>query len=136
MKTQLVCIIVFCLLAIDALAQRFFMCFTNDSNPKLALMVGFDAKTEKASFVKYKGQHEAIPLSYIKKRIPNAGYATTETTYLEKYKGKQTGTYIFTHSGNWVYLKYIRKEDNKKFTFTINNDLSVENGEYRTTPCY
>lgn len=136
MKTKIFCIVVFSLLRTNASAQKFFMCFTNDSNPKLALTVGFNAKTVRASFVKYKGQDETIPLSYVKQRIPNEGYATTETTYIEKYRGTQTGTYIFTHSGNWVYIKYIRKKDNKKFTFTIDNDLSVEDGEYRTTPCY
>ena len=136
MKIKLVCIISLVLFHINVSAQRYFMCFTSDSNPKLGLSVGFDAKTERAIFLKYKGQDETISLIYVKQRFPNKGYATYETTYLEKYKGKTIGTYIFTHSGNWEYIKYIRKKDNKSFAFTINNELSIMNGEYRKTPCY
>jgi len=119
-----------------ASAQKFFMCFKNDSNLELALTVAFDAKTEKAVFVKYKGQNETIPLFYSKQSVLNKGYAAYETTYIEKYRGKQTGTYIFTHSGNGEYIKYFRKKDNKTFSFTIDLDASVEHETYRKTPCY
>ncbi len=136
MKIRLMYIIIFCVLRINASAQNFFMCFTNDANPKMTLTVGFDTKTEKASFVKYKGQGETIPLYYVRQRFPHKGYATYETTYTEKYRGIQTGTYIFTHSGNYDYIKYIRKKDNKTFTFTVDLDLSIVDEAYRKTPCY
>lgn len=136
MKRILTCILVFCLVRMPVSAQHFFICFTNDLNHKLALSVGFNAKTEKAVFVKYKGQADTIPLSYVKQIFPHKGYATYETTYNEKYLGKQTGTYVFTHSGNWDYIKYIRKKDHKTFNFTIDLDTSMEGKGYRKTPCY
>lgn len=136
MKTQFTLLLFFCLLSLNASAQRFFMCFTSDTNPKLALTVGFNDKTEKAIFVKYKGQDETIPLTYIKGNISNKGNSAYDTYYSEMYGGKQTGTYIITNSGNWVYMKYIRKKDNKLFAFTIDNEQSIVDGEYRKTPCY
>ena len=125
-----------CLLRMPLQAQNYFTCFKSDANPKLALTVEWNAKTEKAMFVTYKGQSEKIPLNYIKESFPAKGSATYMTVYTEKYQGKLTGTYIFTHSGNQDYIKYIRKRDNKVFNFTIDLDLSVEGEGYRKTPCY
>lgn len=136
LTTKLTYIIIFCFVCIHVSAQNFYMCFTNDTNPKLALSVTFNSTSEKATFIKYKGQKETMLLSYLKRSVPAKGDAAYETTYSEKYHGKQTGTYIFTHSGNWDYIKYIRKKDGKIFNFTINLETSIKDDGYRKTPCY
>jgi len=113
-----------------------FICYTGDSNANLAISISFD-KEEKALKVKYKGQEEAIALSYLKENIITEGsYPTIETYYSEIYNGKENGVYKLIHSGNWDYAEYTRSSDGKKFKFTIDHDLTIGNDGYRTTPCF
>ena len=45
--------------------------------------------------------------------------------------------YEFEFDGNWVYVYYTRKKDGKKFTYTIDNELSTYEGNpYRNTACF
>jgi len=125
--------IVICLLVcISATAQKkYFLCFTENENSKLKLSIAYEKG--KAVYVKYKGQDESMRLKYVKETYQGRN---TMTTYSEQYRGKVNGTYVITHSGNWDYVTYIRKRDNKKFEFTIDHESSIVNEEYRRTPCY
>ncbi len=115
---------------------QYFICYNSDANPNLAISISFD-KEEKALKVKYKGQEEAMTLSYLKENYLEGGsYPTIETFYSEIYDGKENGVYKLTHSGNWDYAEYTRSKDGKKFKFTIDHDLSIENDGYRTSPCF
>jgi hypothetical protein len=87
--------------------------------------------------VQYRGQAESIPLLKIDEDLQNEGaYPTTETTYQEILDGEVNGTYLLTHSGNWDYAQYTRGRDGKVFSFTIDHERSIQDGEYRTTACY
>ena len=51
--------------------------------------------------------------------------------------GQINGKYNFTHSGNYDYIEYIRKDGKKfKFTINLNNSLNPEGDGFRSTPCY
>jgi hypothetical protein len=116
-------------------AQKYFICFTCDEKTSLQISVCYE--NGKAVYVKYKGQDETIPLIFLREKIEK-GSADLSTTYVEKYRGAVNGTYTITHSGNWDYVTYTRKKDNKKFNFTINHETSVneKDNSYRTTPCF
>ncbi len=115
---------------------QYFICYTGDSNANLAISISFD-KDEKALKVKYKGQEEAMNLSFIKEDFQKGGaHPNIETYYSEIYNGKENGVYKLTHSGNWDYAEYTRSKDGKKFKFTIDHDLSIGTDGYRTTPCF
>lgn len=118
----------------QAFAEKYFICYDADKNPKLHLSVCFE--NNKAVYVKYQGQDKSIPLTFVKTNIQK-GVAAYSDVYSEKYRGKVTGTYVMTHSGNYDYVKYTRKKDGKVFNFTINHTETIsEEGNYRTTPCY
>jgi hypothetical protein len=117
-------------------AQKSFRCFDCDNNIKLKISVEYLNDTPIS--VKYKGQTSSIPLKLIKgSQKTVTGYSTTEESYNEILNGQINGKYIFTHSGNWDYIVYIRKDD-VKFNFTINLNESIKpSGDgYRETPCY
>ena len=119
-------------------ASMYFICYKNDIDSHLQVMVGFDGKSGQAKYIKYKGQNENIPIVFIKENIIVGGaHPNIEKIYYEKYNGKITGTYKLTHSGIWDYIVYTRRKDGKEFSFTSNLDVSSENGnEYRKTPCF
>lgn len=125
----LVCIFFF---AIKVNAQRKFTCFVNDKNPDLQISVCFD-NNDRAKFVKYKGQDETIPLFYSKTvRSPNPGGNPPVygfVTYIEKYRGKITGKYVFDNASKYrLGVTYIRARDNKEFYFEVlEDDNGVEN---------
>lgn len=113
-----------------------FICYKSDNNSNLAISISFD-KDGKALNVKYKGQEESIDLSFKKEEYLEGGaHPTIETYYSEIYEGKENGVYKLTHSGVWDYAEYTRSKDGKKFNFTINHELTIENDGYRTTPCF
>jgi len=115
---------------------QYFICYKGDANPALEISISFD-KEEKALKVKYKGQNEAMNLSFVKEDYLEGGaHPTIETYYSEIYEGKENGVYKLSHSGNWDYAEYTRSKDGKKFNFTIDHDLSIGNDGYRTTPCF
>ncbi|MBK7410035.1 MAG: hypothetical protein IPL49_20460 [Saprospirales bacterium] len=119
----------------EEVISKYFICYTSDSNPNLAISIGFDAD-EKAIKVRYKGQEESMDLSFFKEDFQEGGaHPNIETYYTELYKGEKNGVYKLTHSGIWDYAEYTRK-DGKKFNFTIDHELSIENDGYRTTPCF
>lgn len=124
------------LLSISSIAQeaKYWVCFTNDNNENLQLSVCFAGSH--AVSVKYKGQTETIPLEFIKEEMPKGGSCQNViTTYKEVYQGKVSGTYVYTHCGNWDYIKYIRAKDKKVFNFTINHELTGKASE-SSTPCF
>jgi uncharacterized membrane protein YfhO len=128
-------LVVFLLTQSTTFAQKYFHCFTCDSKPSLQLSVCYE--NDKIVYVKYKGQDETIPLTFVKnKNISVTAYSTDESTYTENYRGVVNGTYKFTKSGNWYYITYKRKKDGKVFKFTIDHEKSIVNEEFRTTPCY
>ncbi len=116
---------------------KYFICYKNDTNPDMEISIGFNKDTEAIS-VKYKGQKEAIKLVKTKESFDKGGaHPTIETYYNEIFEKKENGVYKLTHSGIWDYAEYTRKKDGKKFTFTINHELTIEGGsEYRNTPCF
>lgn len=113
-----------------------YICYNNDKTPSMQISISFD-KEGRAIAVKYKGQTESMPLQYLKEKYLEGGaHPTIEEYYQEMYNGKKNGEYKLTHSGVWDYAEYTRAKDAKKFSFTINHDLSIENDGYRTTPCF
>ncbi len=112
-----------------------YICFRGDEIKDLQMSVSFDTYGN-ALEVKYKGQLQAIPLTYVDEVIITPGHPATKTIYTEVDMGKETGTYEFRHSGNWDYAKYIRKKDGEEFNFTIDHDQTVVGDGYRETPCY
>lgn len=113
-----------------------YICYNNDKTPSMQIAISFN-KEGRATAVKYKGQTEAMPLQYLKEAYLEGGaHPTIEEYYQEMYNGKKNGEYKLTHSGVWDYAEYTRAKDSKKFNFTINHDLSIENDGYRTTPCF
>ncbi len=116
--------------------EQTYICYTNDKNPSLAISICF-GKDGKALNVKYLGKDESIPLSFIKETYSEGGASpTTQTFYSEIYLGQKNGTYKLTHSGAWDEVEYTLGKSGKKFNFTINHDLSIINGSYRTSPCF
>ena len=115
-------------------AETFYQCYDSDTNQNLKISVKF--VNEKAVSVKYKGQKTAVPVVFKDKIFENGGaHPNITSIYLEKYNGKITGKYTFTHSGVWDYIEY-QRNDGKRFKFTINLDLSTAGNGYRTSPCY
>jgi len=113
-----------------------FICYNGDANPAMAISISFDEE-EKALKVKYKGQKEAMVLTFVKEDYLEGGaHPTIETYYSEMYKGKENGVYKLSHSGIWDYAEYTRSKDGKKFIFTIDHELTAANDGYRTTPCF
>ena len=90
-----------------------------------------------ALYAQYAGQTGTLPLRWRSEEMQNEGaYPVTIETYDEMLDGEVNGTYTLTHSGIWDYAEYTRGKDGKVFSFTIDHDSTVENGGYRTTPCY
>lgn len=115
-------------------AQTFYKCFDSDAGSKMKITVKYVNET--AVSVKYKGQKQAIPLNFVKQIINKDDSDSGLTSlYNEKYNGKITGKYLITHSGNYDYVEYQRK-DGEVFNFTLNQNLSLINNTYRKTPCY
>jgi hypothetical protein len=128
----------FCFTSILAFSQeKSFRCFECDNNVNLKISVEYVDETPVS--LKYKGQNSSILLKKIKGslKFQKKGYSSFTESYIEIVNGKPNGKYNFTHSGNWDYIQYIRK-DGKKFDFTVNLDDSIDpNGDgYRLTPCY
>lgn len=120
----------------DQKPPHHYICYKNDSNPDMMISISFDID-EKAQKVRYKGQEASMSLQFLKEDFQKGGaHPNIETYYTEMYEGKENGTYKLIHSGIWDYAEYTRKNDGKQFNFTIDHDLSVENDEYRTTPCF
>jgi hypothetical protein len=125
-----------CLLVTTLWAQRSYRCFDSDDNVKLKISVEY--LNDLPISVKYKGQSASIPLSLIKgSQKTIEGFSTIEESFNEMLNGQINGKYIFTHSGIWDYIVYIRK-DGAQFNFTINHDESLNpSGDgYREAPCY
>ena len=118
-----------------AYSQKTYRCFECDDNIKLKISVEYNINETPIS-VKYNGQKQSIGLSPIKGGNKNYKSNVVES-YNEMLDGKINGKYVFTHSGNWDYIVYTRK-DGKKFKFTINleESLNQNNDGYRETPCY
>jgi len=127
----------FCFTAILAFSQqKSFRCFECNNNVNLKISIEYVDDTPFS--LKYKGQNSSIILKKIKGSLKTQnGTSGFTESYNEIVNGQSNGKYIFTHSGNYDYIKYIRK-DGKKFDFTVNLDDSINpNGDgYRKTPCY
>lgn len=127
----------FCFSAILAFSQeKSFRCFECDNNVNLKISVEYVDDTPFS--LKYKGQNSSILLKKIKGSLKtqNRNGSFTES-YNDIVNGQSNGKYNFTHSGNYDYIQYIRK-DGKMYNFTVNLDDSINpNGDgYRITPCY
>ena len=129
--TTLICLIA----AIAICQQNTFRCFNQDNNNAIKLYVEY--KDDEPVSLKYKGQNSNILLVKKGKAKLEDKTSTFSETYIEMINNQIQGKYIFTHSGNYDYITYIRK-DGKKFKFTINIDDSLDpNGNgFRTTPCF
>ena len=129
----------FCFTSILAFSQqKSYRCFECDNNVNHKISVEYVDETPFS--LKYKGQNSSILLKKIKGSLKTQkGYSSYTESYIEIVDGQPNGNgkYNFTHSGNYDYIQYIRK-DGKKFDFTINLDDSTDpNGDgYRLTPCY
>lgn len=114
----------------------YFICYKSDTDDGLFISISFD-DDGKAVEVTYKGQDQGIPLVYDSENMIEGGaHPTIETLYKEMHEGQENGQYLLIHSGIWDYVEYTRKKDGKVFNFTIDHDITVENNEYRTTPCF
>jgi hypothetical protein len=116
-------------------SQKTYRCFDSDNNAKLKISVEYNINETPVS-VKYIGQNTSITLVAIKGSKKNY-QANSEESFNEKQNGQIIGKYVFTHSGNWDYIVYTKK-DGKKFKFTVNMEESLnQNGDgYRESPCY
>jgi len=128
MKKDILLFIVLLFLGMDhALCQNSYQCFMNDKNNTLQISVCVD-KNDNPLYVKYKGQDETIPLFLLKtKRVLNAPDGNPKyyyfRTYREVYRGKTTGTYVFTNAGlGGVDVTYHRNRDKKEFYFILISD--------------
>lgn len=116
----------------QVLTPKKYICFKNDDNQANKLSLGLENDTLAIS-VKYKGQKESIPLVKVKSEYASGGTSPVITDfYNEIYKGEINGSYKLTKSGNWYYLNYTRKSDQKEFKYTI--DHSSEN--FTSKPCF
>ena len=141
-KLILLCTVFICLFTINSFSQnKGYACFENDTKKELKISVCFN-NSGKAVFVKYKGQEETIPIYYSKITKSNNPGGNPSVwwaeTYIEKYRGKVTGTYIFTNAGTYdLDVTYKRKKDNKEFYFTIIGGApNSEDARYRSSPCF
>jgi hypothetical protein len=127
----------FCITANLVFSQeKSFKCFVCDNNKELKISVEYADDTPIS--LKYEGQNSSIQIKKIKGSLKTQkGTGNFTESFDEIVNGQSSGKYIFTHSGYYDYIEYIRK-DGKKFDFTINLDDSVNpNGDgFRTTPCY
>lgn len=127
----------FCFTTILAFSQqKSFRCFDSDNDVNLKISVAYNDDTPFS--LKYINQKDSILLKRIKDSLKNQnGHSSYTESYYEIVNDQTLGKYIFTHSGNYDYIQYIRK-DGKKFNFTVNLDDSVNpDGEgYRISPCY
>lgn len=127
----------FCFTTILAFSQqKSFRCFDSDNDVNLKISVAYNDDTPYS--LKYINQKDSILLKRIKDSLKNQnGHSAYTESYYEIVNDQTLGKYIFTHSGNYDYIQYIRK-DGKKFNFTVNLDDSVNpDGEgYRISPCY
>lgn len=124
MKVKIILsIVLVSFLLISLKAQNRYGCFQNDKNQNLKISVCFD-KNDKALYVKYKGYEETMPIFYSKKEVtPNTGGHPSlyvSITYIEKYREKVTGKYVFSNTGiGGLDVTYYRAKDNKEFYFTM-----------------
>lgn len=138
---KMILLLIVSFLATKIYSQNMFACFQNNKKPELQISVFFD-KNNKAKYIKYKGQNETIPLFYskIEKTNNDGGHPAVywAETYVEKYRGKVTGTYIFTNAGTYgLDVTYKRKKDGKEFYFYIlEGSQDIDNSTFRSTPCF
>ncbi len=126
-----------------AYAQNKYVCFKSEADTSLQLSVYFDSH-KKAKLVRYKEQAASIALVYSgieKDKNENPGGVPAifwAATYLEKYNGKITGTYVFTNAGTYgLDVTYTRKKDNKEFYFSVLENRKGEDGSiWRSAPCF
>ena len=136
MNTRAILVIIFSLFAELSFGQVSFKCFDSDSDPKLKMSVEY--YRDQPIKIRYRGQSASMKLEQIKGSLTfEDGTATYSESFNEILEGKINGKYTFTHSGNWDYISYQRK-DGRVFQFTINleNSLLPNSGGFRTTPCY
>ncbi|VXB67107.1 conserved hypothetical protein [Flavobacterium sp. 9AF] len=109
-----------------------YICYKDNEVPSRIIWISF-TKDGKAIQIKYKGQKEAINLTFVSEDITEEGaHPTIETIYDEVYNGTKNGTYILTHSGVWDYVSYTREKDKKQFQFTIDHEANP----YGKEPCF
>jgi hypothetical protein len=107
----------------------YYICYQENDRPSLQFAAYF-IEPGIAQTVSYKGQTESIELIFTEKEIIEAGRAPYIMKYNEIIDGQVNGQYEFTHSGNWDYAKYTRK-DGKVFNFTFMAEKS-----YQEDPCF
>lgn len=137
--------ILFIILSTSAFPQnnKMYACFQNDENSNLQISICYNTKTDKYTYVKYKGQDETIPIFFSKKintKNPDGGHPAYfwAITYTEKYRGKITGIYTFTNAGtHGLDVTYKRKRDGKEFYFFLIEGMQdIDNAQYKSTPCF
>ncbi len=133
---KIVSILTIFVLSNSLLGQQSFRCFSCDQKADIHISVEY--KNEKPISIKYKNQPSNIPLVFIKGSTSfEEGYSTFSESFNELINGKINGKYIFTHSGNWDYIEYIRSDGYKpNFTIELEKSIDPERGSYRIHPCY
>ncbi len=129
-------LVIFCFFALDVFGQVSFKCFDSDTDSNLKISVEYSGGQPMK--IQYRGQNNSMKLEQIKGSLTfEDGTATYSEAFNEILEGRINGKYTFTHSGNWDYISYQRK-DGRVFRFTINLDESLlpNGGGFRSTPCY
>lgn len=107
-----------------------YITYDSDNKSSKQLMIAF-SEDGKALYAKYYGQARHLQLKFVK----DASEGRNIIDYYDEIVGDEVvGTYKLTHSGNWDYVEYSPKNNDKKFKFTINHDVTIDGDTYRTTP--
>ena len=137
MKQQHILLLTLALLfSTISFCQNSYSCFQEDDNNKLKILICYD-KNNKPLYVKYNGYEETFSLFYLKKEAFDTkdGHPRYLITlyYLEKYRGRVTGTFEFSNVGRGgINVTYRRKKDDKVFNFSL-----IPNTERNgSTPCF
>lgn len=108
----------------------YYISYNSDDKKSKELMIAF-TENGKGLFAKYYGQPRQIELRF--KKDESQGRNIVEL-YDEIVNGEINGTYKLSHSGNYDYAEYTNKKSGKKYTFTINHDVTIMDDTYRTVP--
>lgn len=108
----------------------YYISYRDDAKKARDLMIAFD-QNGKALYAKYFGQGRHIALKFEKDASSGRNLVLN---YSETVNGKVHGTYVLTHSGNWDYAEYTHAQSGKKTRFTIDHDVTIMGGTYRTVP--